>query len=210
MLNLQEKVGSTLTSAGVDDVRWADGDGGTLYVVDDSGGPGGKGAIYGITGPFFPGEAFAAVSETGPPNSSSVVADGQTVDTLNLSSGVLTPLASGFVKASGMAWVPAGGGDETGAPGPQGPAGPTGPAGKSELLVCIAFGEHFSCSKQHLTGTDSIGETAVLERSGVRYATGRLARVSGRAELSLHATRSVTRGRYTLTLGRHTQTIALP
>jgi hypothetical protein len=106
VLNLQEQVGATTTSAGVDDVRWVDGHGGTFYVVDDSGGPGGNGAIYAITGPFFPGEVLAAVSETGAPNSSAVVADGQTVDTLNLATGILTPFATGFVKASGEVWVP--------------------------------------------------------------------------------------------------------
>jgi hypothetical protein len=106
VLNLQEQVGATTTSAGVDDVRWVDGHGGTFYVVDDSGGPGGNGAIYAITGPFSPGEVLAAVSETGAPNSSAVVADGQTVDTLNLATGILTPFATGFVKASGEVWVP--------------------------------------------------------------------------------------------------------
>ena len=118
VLNLQEKTAAGVQSAGIDDVRWADGDGGTLYVVDDNGGAGGNGAIYAISGPFFPGEPFAAVSETGAPNSSSVASDGQTVDTLNLASGILTPFASGFVKASGEVWVPSGGGDETGPAGP--------------------------------------------------------------------------------------------
>jgi hypothetical protein len=106
VLNLQEQVGASTVSAGVDDVRWVDGHGGTFYVVDDSGGPGGNGAVYAITGAFSPGEVLAAVSETGAPNSSSVVADGQTVDTLNLATGVLTPFATGFVKASGEVWVP--------------------------------------------------------------------------------------------------------
>ena len=106
VLNLQEQVGATTVSAGVDDVRWVDGHDGTFYVVDDSGGPGGNGAIYAITGAFSPGEVLAAVSETGAPNSSAVVADGQTVDTLNLATGILTPFATGFVKASGEVWVP--------------------------------------------------------------------------------------------------------
>jgi hypothetical protein len=48
---------------------------------------------------------LAAVSETGAPNSSAVLADGQTVDTLNLATGILTPFATGFVKASGEVWV---------------------------------------------------------------------------------------------------------
>lgn len=106
VLNLQEQVGASTVSAGVDDVRWVDGHGGTFYVVDDSGGPGGTGAVYAITGAFSPGEVLAAVSETGAPNTSAVVADGQTVDTLNLATGVLTPFATGFVKASGEVWVP--------------------------------------------------------------------------------------------------------
>jgi hypothetical protein len=100
VLNLQEQLGTTTRSAGVDDVRWVDGDGGTFYVVDDNGGPAGTGAVYAITGPFFPGQALAAVSETGTPNSSSVNPDGRTVDTLDLATGILTPFASGFVKAS--------------------------------------------------------------------------------------------------------------
>jgi hypothetical protein len=106
VLNLQEQTGATTTSAGVDDVRWVDGHGGTFYVVDDSGGPGGNGAIYAITGAFLPGEVLAAVSETGAPNSSAVLADGHTVDTLNLATGILTPFATGFAKASGEVWVP--------------------------------------------------------------------------------------------------------
>ena len=50
------------------------------------------------------------MSETGPPNSSSVVSDGHTVDTFNLAAGILTPFATGFVKAAGAVWVPVGGG----------------------------------------------------------------------------------------------------
>jgi hypothetical protein len=106
VLNLQEQAGATTTSAGVDDVRWVDGHSGTFYVVDNGGGPGGNGAVYAITGPFLPGEVLAAVSETGPPNSSTVLADGHTVDMLNLATGILTPFATGFAKASGEVWVP--------------------------------------------------------------------------------------------------------
>jgi len=105
-LPLSERVGDTTTSAGVDDVRWVAGERGTLYVVDDSGGDGGNGAIYAIRGPFTPGEALAAVSETGAPNSADVVSDGHTVDTLDLATGVLTPFATGFEHASGEAWTP--------------------------------------------------------------------------------------------------------
>jgi hypothetical protein len=54
----------------------------------------------------LPGEVLAAVSETGAPNSSAVLADGHAVDTLNLATGVLTPFATGFAKASGEVWVP--------------------------------------------------------------------------------------------------------
>ena len=183
-------------SAGIDDVRWADGDGGTLYVVDDNGGAGGNGAIYAISGPFFPGEPFAAVSETGAPNSSSVASDGQTVDTLNLASGILTPFASGFVKASGEVWVPSGGGDETGPAGPAGPPGSTGPPGVSVLVICIAFHGEVACFKHHLSGGLSAG-LAVLSRAGVRYAAGRI----DHGRLSLRATRAVGAGSYTLRLG---------
>lgn len=49
---------------------------------------------------------LAAVSETGAPNSSAVLADGHTVDALNLATGILTPFATGFAKASGEVWVP--------------------------------------------------------------------------------------------------------
>ena len=211
VLNLAEKVGATTTSAGVDDVRWADGDGGTLYVVDASGGAGGAGAIYAITGPFFPGEAFASVSETGAPNSSSVVSDGKTVDTLNLASGVLTPFASGFVKTAGEVWVPAGGGESTGpqgSPGPAGPAGPTGPrgkAGRTVVVICVVFWRGSSCSKGSIDGASALGasvEHATLSRGARRYASGRIVRRNGRDLLSLRAVSKLPRGRYTLTLER--------
>jgi len=212
VLNLAEKVGSTTTSAGIDDVRWADGDGGTLYVVDDSGGGGGAGAIYAITGPFFPGEALATVSETGPPNSSSVVTDGQTVDTLNLASGVLTPFATGFVKASGEVWVPAGGGESSGPQGPAGPAGPPGatgprgPAGHTVIVICIVSWWKASCDKQSIAGVANLGgakiEHATLSRGARRYATGREVRANGRDLLTLRTGRALAPGRYTLTLQR--------
>ncbi len=209
-LNLQEKTASGTQSAGVDDVRWADGDGGTLYVVDDSGGPGGNGAIYAIAGPFFPGEAFASVSETGAPNSSSVAADGETLDTLNLATGILTPFASGFSKASGIAWVPAGGGDQSGPAGPAGPpgqTGPRGPVGVSVVLVCIDFHGEVACFKHHLGGDVHTGGLAILSRGGVRYAAGRLEH----GRLALRASRAVTRGRYTLRLGaRRRFTVTVP
>jgi hypothetical protein len=205
VLNLQEKTASGVQSAGIDDVRWADGDGGTLYVVDDNGGAGGNGAIYAISGPFFPGEAFAAVSETGTPNSSSVVSDGQTVDTLDLATGILTPFASGFAKASGEVWVQAGGGDQTGPAGP-GPPGPSGASGVSVLVICIAFHAEVACFKHHLSGGVQDG-LAVLSRGGVRYAAGRIEH----GRLSLRATRAVSAGSYALRLGsRRRFTLRVP
>jgi hypothetical protein len=208
VLNLQEKTTSGTVSAGIDDVHWADGDGGTLYVVDASGGAGGNGAIYAISGPFYPGEALATVSEAGAPNSSAVTSDGRTVDTLNLATGVLTPLASGFVKAAGEVWVPAGGGGDTGVAGPPGAtgaAGPRGPAGHSELVICIAWARNTVCSNQLVGGPVFAGDGkpvhATLSRAGERYASGTARSYSRRGvRLDLTATRALPRGRYRLTL----------
>lgn len=48
------------TPAGVDDVQWTHGEGGTLYVVDSA-----TNLVHAVTGPFGPGQAFAARDTVG-------------------------------------------------------------------------------------------------------------------------------------------------
>ena len=98
------------TPAGVDDVQWSDGDGGTLYVVDS-----GTGSIWAVTGPFVPGQSFASLDTVG------AAAHTTEVDRLNLSTGTLTSFITGLTTSKGLLWVPGG----------QGPAGPTGPGGNN-------------------------------------------------------------------------------
>jgi hypothetical protein len=83
-------------SAGVDDVRWTDASGGTLIVVDN-----GAGTVYAVEGPFAPGEALASLDTVG------AAAQNTEVDTVDLSSGQLTPFLTGLTKAKGLLWLPA-------------------------------------------------------------------------------------------------------
>lgn len=84
-------------SAGVDDVRWTAGCGGTLLVVDNK-----AGAIYSVTGPFAAGQAFASLDSVG------ATAQNNEVDTINLQTGELTPFLTGLSKSKGLLWLPAG------------------------------------------------------------------------------------------------------
>lgn len=95
------------TAAGVDDIRWAARDGGTLYLVDNA-----TNTVYTLTGPFQAGQAFAALDTVG--------ANSQTteLDTLDLSTGALSPFVTGFTGIKGVIWTP-------GSVGPQG-----GPGGR--------------------------------------------------------------------------------
>jgi hypothetical protein len=81
-------------AAGVDDVRWSTGATGTLIVVDN-----GTGTVYAVTGPFSAGEAFASLDTVG------TAANNTEVDTIDLSSGALTPFITGLKKAKGLLWV---------------------------------------------------------------------------------------------------------
>jgi hypothetical protein len=94
--------------AAVDDIRWTTANNGSLFVTDHK-----TGTLYAISGPFAAGTAYAA-------NNS-----GTEIDTVNLTSGVLTPFATGFGAVKGIVY------DSTGAPAPQPPAGATGPTGPS-------------------------------------------------------------------------------
>jgi hypothetical protein len=101
------------TTAGIDDVRWAAGNGGTLYVVDNQ-----SNAVYAITGPFQAGQAFAGLDTVGP--AANPTTNTTEVDTLDLSTGNLTPFATGFLAAKGLLWMPTGqqgGGDGDGGKG---------------------------------------------------------------------------------------------
>jgi hypothetical protein len=89
------------TAAGVDDIRWADHARGTLYVVDN-----GTNTVYTLTGPFTAGEAFAALDTVGSASQTTEL------DTLNLSTGALSPLVTGFTAIKGIAWAPGIGGTQ--------------------------------------------------------------------------------------------------
>ncbi|MBV9605723.1 MAG: hypothetical protein JO027_11465 [Solirubrobacterales bacterium] len=83
------------TAAGVDDIRWAERSGGTLYIVDNQ-----TNSVYALSGPFQAGEAFAALDTVG---SSS---DTTELDTIDLRTGALSPLVTGFTAIKGIIWVP--------------------------------------------------------------------------------------------------------
>lgn len=81
--------------AGVDDVRWTAGCGGTLLIVDN-----GTGTIYAVKGPFKAGQAFASLDTIG----ANAVTD--QVDRLNPKNGKLTTFVSGLTKSKGLLWLP--------------------------------------------------------------------------------------------------------
>jgi hypothetical protein len=83
--------------AGVDDIRWATDCSGTLIVVDN-----GTGTVYAVSGPFAAGEAFASLDTIGS------AAQTTELDTINLSTGALTPFLTGLTKSKGLLWLPAG------------------------------------------------------------------------------------------------------
>lgn len=82
--------------AGVDDVRWTDGQSGKLLVIDN-----GTGTVYAVSGPFSAGEAFASLDTVG------TAAQTTEVDTIDLSTGALTPFITGLTKAKGLLWFAA-------------------------------------------------------------------------------------------------------
>jgi hypothetical protein len=82
------------SSAGVDDIRWADRSGGTLYIVDS-----GTNTIYSLRGKLHAGEVFAGLDTVG------TTADTTELDRLNLATGELTSLVTGFKTVKGLVWV---------------------------------------------------------------------------------------------------------
>jgi hypothetical protein len=106
--------GSTLP-AGVDDIRWSEGDGGSLIVVD-----GKSNTVYKITGSFPAFQAFAALDTLG------ANADNAEVDALDPATGKLTPFATGFGTAKGLLWVPNLGSEDTQGPPEEGGSGDPG------------------------------------------------------------------------------------
>ncbi len=88
----------TLSSSGggpqVDDVRWTTSRVGTLFLVDAS-----QNQIDAITGPFGPGTVLTAI----PSDSAALAGDLGVVD---LWSGAVTPLGTGFGSPKGLLYVP--------------------------------------------------------------------------------------------------------
>ena len=95
------------------------------------------------------------------------------------------------------AWA-AGSQGAAGSPGEAGPAGKRGPRGRAASVSCrIAGKQRVRCTVRYASGTRAKGSTnARLVRGGRTYATGRLS--------ALRATRKLTRGAYTLRIGRAT------
>lgn len=87
------------TQFGLDDIRWATSDGGTLYIVD-KGAPAAAGlsSLWKVTGPFVAGTALAANDGLG-----------NQVVKVNLTSGALTPVVRNLVTTKGLVYVDANG-----------------------------------------------------------------------------------------------------
>jgi hypothetical protein len=81
--------------AGVDDIRWTEGDRGSLIVVDSA-----TNTVYRIAGPFSEFQAFGALDTLG------ASANTTEVDTIDPATGQLMPFATGFGTAKGLLWVP--------------------------------------------------------------------------------------------------------
>ncbi|AGK96709.1 LPXTG cell wall anchor domain-containing protein [Clostridium pasteurianum] len=77
----------------IDDMAWATSTQGTLYVTDTA-----DNKVYAITGNFTKGTAFVAA-----PNDSGV---GGFVGTIDLTSGIITPVAFGMKSPHGLLFVP--------------------------------------------------------------------------------------------------------
>jgi len=95
--------GGTLTALktpfGLDDIRWATSDAGTLYIVD-KGAPAAAGlsSLWKVSGPFVAGTALAANDGLG-----------DQVVKVNLSTGALTPIVHNLVASKGLVYVDANG-----------------------------------------------------------------------------------------------------
>lgn len=102
----------------------------------------------------------------------------------------------------------------TGATGPAGPTGPQGPAGRIELLTCKTAslrGKHTrklqTCAAKLVSSPVNLPgaaktASATLSRAGRTYATGRIAIGTRTALAELTPQRTLTRGRYVLTVTR--------
>jgi hypothetical protein len=119
--NINAGTGLTVlhTPYGLDDIRWATTDGGTLYVVDKGPAKTGASALYKVTGRFVAGTAFA---------SSDSIPD--QVDTVNVRNGKLTPFVRNLQTAKGLVYLDAAGSEPSLAVGPPATAAAaTPPAG---------------------------------------------------------------------------------
>lgn len=98
--NIDAGTGLTVlkTPYGLDDLRWATTDGGTMYVVDKGPASSGASSLYKITGPFVAGTAFA---------SNDSIPD--EVVTINLANGKLTPFVRHLQTAKGLVYLDAAG-----------------------------------------------------------------------------------------------------
>lgn len=105
-------------SQSVDDTVWATSSGGTLYATD------GKTTVYAIRGHFAKGTAFSAVTP-GNANNAPPKPGPNYLATLDLNTGVLTPVASVAFPVKGLTFV-GGGADEGGDGGDGGDGGQGG------------------------------------------------------------------------------------
>ncbi|HEY7947419.1 MAG TPA: hypothetical protein VID75_07075, partial [Acidimicrobiales bacterium] len=90
--------GQTLTQlpigTNIDDITWVTSTAGSLYLTDNT-----SNTVYQITGTFTPGTVFVdTASDSGVPG---------TVSTLNLTTGQITPVLTGFANPHGLVFVPA-------------------------------------------------------------------------------------------------------
>jgi hypothetical protein len=108
--NIDAGTGLTVlpTPYGLDDIRWATTDGGTLYVVDKGPANTGSSALYKVTGPFVAGTALA--SNDSIPNQ---------VVTVNLRNGKLKPFVQNLQTAKGLVYLDASGAEPSLPVGPQ-------------------------------------------------------------------------------------------
>jgi hypothetical protein len=87
--------------------------------------------------------------------------------------------------------------------GPTGKTGKTGKAGKVELVTCTIKGKHKKCKTKLVSGPVKFKTStarATLSRDGTVYASGDESVRNGTRRLTLHASRPLRAGRYTLTL----------
>lgn len=154
------------TPYGLDDIRWATTDGGTLYIVDKGPAKTGSSALYKVTGPFVAGTALA---------SSDSIPD--QVDTVNLRNGKLTPFIRNLQTAKGLVYLDASGAEPSLAVGPQAAAGasaaPAGArSGGSQSTTTAAVKTKAAADSDTLSTVLSI-VAIVLALAGGAYAVSR-------------------------------------